>query len=431
MNKAFKIDRRDLLKTGGFLSLSFAIPTIAFGQDAEVKLPRDLDRNPNLSSWIRIDADNTVTLQIGKVELGQGAVTAATQVCADELKVDFSELNVVAGDTWNGPDEGTTAGSNSMPRCAPAVQQAAAEVREILIGLAAAKLGQPADSLRIANATITAPNGQSVTYGELVTGETLNVEASGKAKLLPISEHEYIGQSVPRLDIPAKMTGETIFVHEMNPDGVVFGAVARPPTYEAKLIDADLGAIDAMPGVIKTVRNGSFLGVVAEHQDQAWAAAEALQRDAKWEVKSVLPGHDGIFDWLESADSEELEIVNNARSGGGEPAKILERTFRRPYHMHASIGTSAALAERGDDGVITIHTHSQSVYATGAAIAELLGIGEDKVRCIHTHGSGCYGHNMADDAAADAAILANEVPGRPVKLQYTRAEEHQWEPYGS
>jgi CO/xanthine dehydrogenase Mo-binding subunit len=430
MNEIFQLDRRDLLKAGGFLTLSFALPSIAFGQDG-VKLPGDLKNNPNLSSWISIAADNTVTLKVGKVELGQGAVTAVAQICADELMVDFDELNVVSGDTWDGPDEGTTAGSQSMPNCAPAVQQAAAEVREILIGLAAQKLGQDAGSLKIANGRITAPDGQSVSYGEIITGEALNVEASGKAKLIPASEHRYIGQSVPRLDIPAKMTGEPIFVQEMHPDGVVYGAVARPPTYRSKLVNADLAAIEAMPGVIKAVRNGSFLGVVAEHQDQAWAAAEALERDAEWQVESVLPTHEGIYDWLQSTESIETEIVNNARSGGGEPANVLERTYYRPYHMHGSIGTSAAIAGLDGDGVMTIHTHSQSVFATAAAIAELLGMEEGKVRCIHAHGSGCYGHNLADDAAADAALLANAVPGRPVKLQYTRAQEHKWEPYGS
>jgi CO/xanthine dehydrogenase Mo-binding subunit len=430
MNKPFVIDRRDLLKTGGFLSLSFAIPRLAFGQDAG-ELPRDLKQNPILSSWIDIAADNSVTLKIGKVELGQGVVTAAAQICADELMIDLAELKVIPGDTFNGPDEGTTAGSQSAPNCAPAVQQAAAEVREILLNLAADKLGASASELKIADGRITAPDGRSVTYGEVVTGEALNVEASGKARHIPISEHRYIGKPVLRLDIPAKMTGEPIFVQEMNPDGVVFGAVARPPTYQSSLVDADLGAIEAMAGVIKVVRNGSFLGVVAEHQDQAWAAAEALEKGARWDVKSVLPTSEGIFEWLENAPSEELEIVNNARSGGGEPARVIERTYLRPYHMHASIGTSAAIAEMGDDGVMTVHTHSQSVYSTAAAIAELLGLAEDKVRCIHTHGSGCYGHNNADDAAADAALLAKEVPGRPVKLQYTRAQEHQWEPYGS
>jgi nicotinate dehydrogenase subunit B len=428
MNDYFNMKRRTLLKAGGALTLSFALPNVAFAQDA-IKLPRNLERNPNLASWIRVHADNKITLLIGKVELGQGTVTAAAQCAADELQINMDQLSVISGDTFQGPNERTTAGSGSAPGCLPAVQQAAAEVRQILVQMAADKLGEPAEGLKVVDGTIIGKNG-SVAYGDLVDGLDLNVEPTGKAPLIPISQHRYIGQSVPRVDIPAKMTGEAIFVQEMNPDGVVYGAVARPPTYAATLIDADLGAIEAMPGVINVVRNGSFLGVVAEHQDQAWAAANALSAQANWDVKSVLPTHDGIFDWLENAEAVvEKEIVNTASPGA--EAKVYERTYHRPYHMHGSIGTSAAIAHMGDDGIMTVHTHSQSVYATATAIEELLGMEEGKVHCIHTQGSGCYGHNLADDAAADAALLAKEVPGRPVKLQYTRAQEHQWEPYGS
>jgi CO/xanthine dehydrogenase Mo-binding subunit len=186
-----------------------------------------------------------------------------------------------------------------------------------------------------------------------------------------------------------------------------------------------------MPGVLKVVRNGSFMGVIAKRQDQAWAAAAALSAAAKWDVKNVLPGNEGIFDWLQTTESEEKELMNTVRADGVAPAKTIEATYMRPYHMHGSIGTSAAIAQMGADGTMTIHTHSQSVWATAAAIEQMLGLEEGKVHCIHTEGSGCYGHNMADDAAADAALLAAAMPGTPVKLQYTRAGEHQWEPYGS
>ena len=429
MKDFFTIDRRSLLKAGGALTISFAIPTRVFAQDAEVKLPRNLERNPLLSSWLRIHSDGNVTLYIGKVELGQGTVTTAVQCAADELMVGIERIAVIPGDTSQGPNEGTTAGSGSAPRCFPAVQQAAAEVRHILVQMAAEKLGEDAMGLSVEDGTVTGSSG-SVTYWSLVEDVDLNIEASGKAELIPTSDHRYIGQSVPRIDIPAKMTGGEIFVQEMNPEGVIYGAIARPPTYEARLISADLGAIEAMPGVHKAVQNGSFLGVVAEHQDQAWAAAEALEKLSEWEVTKALPTDAGIFDWLENAESEEKELVNTGPSTA-TPARVVERTYQRPYHMHGSIGPSAAIAQMGDDGMMTIHTHSQSVYSTGAAIAELLGMPAEKVHCIFTQGSGCYGHNLADDAAADAALLAVAVPGRPIKLQYTRAAEHQWEPYGS
>jgi CO/xanthine dehydrogenase Mo-binding subunit len=430
MNAPFSITRRNLLKSTGFVALSFAIPAdLGFAQDTP-ELPGDLKNNPMLAAWFRIGADGKATLLIGKVELGQGAVTAMKQVGADELGVTWDQLDVISGDTAQCPNQGTTAGSQSMPNGAVAVRQAAAEIREILYGLAAAKLGQPAESMKVDGGTITAADGQTVTYWELVEGLDLEREATGKATFRPASEYKYIGQSITRLDIPAKMTGEPIFVQDMKPEGTLFGAVVRPPTYVAKLADVDVGAAESMSGVLAVVRNGSFLGIVAERWDQAQAAATALGSSAKWDVESVLPGTDGIYDWLQSK-GEEKEIQNIERTAGGDPATVLEATYFRPYHMHGSIGTSAAIAQLDDSGVMNIWTHSQSVNSTRDAIAELLGVEPDKVRCIHTQGSGCYGHNMADDAAADAALLARAVPGKPVKLQYTRAQEHQWEPYGS
>jgi len=427
------INRRTLLKgAGGFIAVSFLLPSAVFAQQANggIELPGDLADHPLLSSWIRFNDDGTVTLFMGKVELGQGAITAVAQVCAEELVIDFGRIQVISGDTRLSPDEGTTAGSQTMPNCAPAVQQAAAEVRQVLRGKAAEKLGVDAETLVLDDGNITSGD-KNTTYWELVSGLQLEVEATGTAPLLPISEHRVIGQSVPRIDIPAKMTGEPIFVQEMNPEGVVFGAIARPPTYKATLKEIDLGPTEAMPGVLKVVRNGSFLGVIAERQDQAWAAAEALSKAAQWDVTSDLPGSDGIFDWLQTTASEEKEWKNKAREGGATPAGTHEATFYRPYHMHASIGSSSAIAEMGDDGTMTVWTHSQSVWATAAAIEELLGLEEGKVHAIHTEGSGCYGHNMADDAAADACLLAAAMPGKPIKLRYTRAGEHQWEPYGS
>jgi len=430
MNTFSSFDRRTFLKaTGGFIMVSFALPHAGLAQGAE--LPGDLEDHPALSSWIRINADGTVTLFMGKVELGQGSVTAVSQVCAEELVVEFDRVHAIAGDTRLSPDEGTTAGSQTMPNCAPAVQQAAAEVRQILRNLAAERLGQPAESLTLADGTFTGSGGASVTYWDMVDGLDLAVDATGTAPLLPISEHRIIGRPVPRVDIPAKMLGQPIFVQEMYPEGVVYGAVARPPTYKATLVEVDVAPIEAMPGVQQVVRNGSFLGVIAARQEQAWAAAKALSDSARWDVVSDLPGHAGIHDWLLTTTSEEKEIHLTPRSDGATPAGTMEAEYRRPYHMHASIGTSAAIAQLGADGTMTVWTHSQSVWATAAAIEGLLGLPEGAVHCIHTQGSGCYGHNMADDAAADAAILAAAVPGTPVKLQYTRTDEHKWEPYGS
>lgn len=431
MNALFPMNRRQLLQSTGYLALSFTIPaSLAHAADKVAKLPGDLADNPMLSAWLRVNADKSITLLIGKVELGQGSLTAMGQLCADELVVDYSRLKVISGDTAVSPNEGTTSGSQTMSHGGTAVRQASAEVREILLGLAAAKLGQPADSMKVKDGTITAANGKTVTYWELVTGKELEREATGKATLLPAAERRYIGKSYPRVDIPAKMTGAPIFLQDMKPQGTLFGAIVRPPTYKATLTGVDLKPIEAMPGVVKVVRNGSFLGVVATREDQAASASVALGKAAKWNVESALPGSDGIFDWLTSTKSNATTWLDKARNDGAQPAKTVEATYLRPYQMHGSIGTSTAIAQLGSDGTMTVHTHSQNVFGLAGAIAELLGMDKSEVRCIHVQGSGCYGHNMADDAGADAALLAAAVPGKPVKLQYTRAQEHQWEPYG-
>jgi CO/xanthine dehydrogenase Mo-binding subunit len=430
MNASLSMDRRQLLQTTGYLALSFTFPFDVGAQEAKA-LPAHLKTNPMLSSWLSIKSDKTVTLFIGKVELGQGVLTALGQICADELGVAYGRLSLISGDTARSPNQGTTSGSQTMSDGGTAVQAASAEVREILLGLASAKLGQPVSDMNVEDGTITAVNGKTTTYWELVTGQELERKATGARSLRPISQHRYIGQSYPRVDIPAKITGAPIYVQDMKPDGTVFGAIVRPPTYTAKLVEVDTAPIEKMTGVIKVVRNGSFLGIVAEREDQALAAAAALGAAAKWDVQNTLPGTEGIFDWLTSTQSNAKVYLDQQRKTGGEPVKTIEATYHRPYHMHGSIGTSAAIARLGDDGVMTIHTHSQNVFGLADAVAELLGMEKAKVRCIHTQGSGCYGHNMADDAGADAALLAAAVPGRPVKLQYTRAQEHQWEPYGS
>ncbi len=439
MNAPLSMDRREFLKGSGYLTVFFTLPVggalaqAAAPAPAGPVLPADLRANPKLSTWIKINADKTITLQIGKVELGQGIVTAMAQICADELDVSFDRIKVLAGDTFLAPDEGTTAGSQSMSGCGPAVHQASADVRAILYDLAAAKLNQPVAGMTVTDGVIKAANGQTVAYGDLVTGKELEVAATGKGKPKPAAEYKVIGKNMPRLDIPAKMTGGAIFVQDMKPEGTVYGAVARPPTYQATLKSIDLPAIEKMPGVLKVVRNGSFLGVIATREEQAFAAAAAMEKNAQWDVKSVLPGTEGIYDWLLKAPiNRDIEVKRQARAAGSPaPAKTIEATYYRPYHMHGSIGTSAAIAQLGSDGVMTIHTHSQSIVPTAEAVAKMLGMDAKKVRAIHTQGSGCYGHNMADDAAADAALLAQAYPGKPVKLQYTRAQEHAWEPYGS
>ena len=436
MTNTLLMDRRRLLQGAGYISLAFSIPAIDALAQAPAgdkpRLPGDLNSVRKIGAWIQINADKTVTLLIGKVELGQGILTAVAQICADELDIDWKQLKVVSGDTALVPNEGVTAGSFSMPNCGPAVRQASAEARKIMLDLAAEKLKVPADKLTVKDGLVSAPGAGSVSYWDLALGQALEREATGAVKPKAAKDYRYVGKDVPRLDIPAKMLGEEIFVHELRPKGMLYGQVTRPPTYKAKLASLDSSAVEKMPGVVKVVRSGSFLGVIAEREEQANAAAQALFNAAKWDVEKGLPGNDGMPDWLTTTKPARIiETKKQPRAGGDPAVKTMEATYYRPYHMHASIGTSAAVATMGADGVMTIQTHSQSVFETAEAIAKMLGLEVSKVRCQHVQGSGCYGHNMADDAAADAALLAAAMPGKPIRLQYTREGEHRWEPYGS
>jgi nicotinate dehydrogenase subunit B len=435
MNPLNELSRRSLLKSLGYFSLSFGIPlqseiSLADAPNSKPPLPGDLNTNRKLSAWLRINADQTVTLLIGKVELGQGVLTAVTQVCAEELDVDLKRIKIISGDTALVPNEGVTAGSFSMPYCATAVQFASAELRAILLGLASEKLKVPFESLSVQDGVIKSATGLSVNYWDLVLGSALDKEATGLVKPKDPSQYKYIGKNIIRVDFPKKMMGQAIFLQELRPKGMVYAHIVRPPSYLSELLTVNENAVQSMPGVLKIVRNGSFLGVIAKREQQALAAAIELGKSAKWSEHTQLPTHEGIFDWLlKTKPNKIIATKKQARATSEVPTKTIEATYFRPFHMHASIGTSCAIATLDAQGQLLIQTHSQSVFETGLAIAKMLGMDPSKVRCQHEQGAGCYGHNMADDA--DAALLACAYPGVPVRLQYTRQQEHQWEPYGS
>lgn len=424
--------RRNLLAGSGALALGFNLMGDGFAQQAAAPaLPGDLKQHPKVSSWLRIEGDGRVRLLIGKVELGQGILTAVAQLCADELDIDIKRLDITSGDTQIVPDEGVTAGSFSMPNCGSAVRQVSAEARQILVSLAAAKLGADAATLTVADGTVKAPNGSSVTYWALVSGRELEVEATGKAPIRPREARRYSGKHVPRIDIPAKVTGDLIFIQDLRPQGMLHGRVLRPPAYGSKLVKLDAAEVEKMPGVVKVVRNGDFVGVIAAREEQALNALARLQSVAQWDVPATGETQDTVYDWM-LKQPEKLTVIKDQpnKSVPGD-AQTVEATYKRPYHMHASIGTSTAIGLLDAQGVTHVDTHSQSVFETGRAIAEMLGVDKAKVHCRHVQGSGCYGHNGADDAAADAALLAQAVPGKPVRIQWTRNDEHKWEPYGA
>ncbi len=423
------LSRRAALR-GGSLAMLFTLAGPALGQPraADASLPGDLARNAELDAWIEITAAGAVTLKTGKVELGQGVLTAFGQICADELDIDLGRLSIISGDTQFSPREGVTAGSFSMPDGGTAVRAASAEVRRILLGLAAQRLAVPAQGLKVADGTVTDPaSGRTVSYGALVDGQTLKRRATGTVPHKPIPDRRYIGKPTPRRDLPAKIAGETIFVQDYRPANLAHGRIIRQPSYGARLLSVDQAGVQAMAGVLKVVRDGDFLGVVADREWTAIKAARALAASARWEESAALPADP--WTWLQAQTPQDAVIKAQPRAGGPTPARTLRAVYRRPFQMHGSIGPSCAVAAF-EDGTLTLHTHSQSVFETSEAIAKMLGLPVDAVRARHMNGSGCYGHNGADDVAADAALLARAVPGRAVRVVWSRDDEHGWEPYG-
>jgi CO/xanthine dehydrogenase Mo-binding subunit len=429
---AAALSRRAALRGAITLAFSLAGPA-ALAQPAALqpgrkRLPGDLERNRSLDAWLRIGADGRVTLLTGKVELGQGVLTAFAQICADELDVDMARIDIVSGDTARSPNEGPTAGSFSMPDGGTAVKYACAEIRQVLLDMARAEWRVMGEGLTVRDGTIHEPtSGRTTTYWTLAGGKMLMREATGEVAPKPVAQQRWIGRSVPRLDLPAKITGKAIFVQDLRPEGLLHGRVVRPPGRGARLLEADLAAAERMPGVVKVVRDGSFLGVVAEGEWQAIRAAEALRAACRWSEGTPVPADPWV--WLLAQPAQDAAIRQQARTDAKAPARTLKAEYRRPFQMHGSIGPSCAIAEL-KDGELTVFTHSQTVFDTGPAIAKMLGMEPGKVRLRHAQGSGCYGHNGADDVAADAALLARAVPGRPVRVQWMRADEHGFEPLG-
>ncbi len=424
---------------GGAVVVSFAMAPRAFAQGqnkaAGSTTPAaapvgDLKTFPYLDSWLGIDATGRVTVFSGKAELGQGIMTALMQCAAEQLAVEPATITMVMASTARTVNEGYTAGSDSMNASGNAILQAAAQLRAVLVGWAAADLNTDPSQLTVADGVVTAPGGRRRSYGDLVRGRSLHIKADGAADLIPPPQYKIMGRDYPRLDIPPKLTGAPVFVQDMRPEGMVHARVVRPPNYGATLTSVDISGVAALPGVLKVVHQGDYLAVAAEGEYQAIVAMRALQQAARWQVSKTLPDRTDIYASLKAMPATS-QVIAHRGSGGTQPgSRVLQAAYRRPYVMHGAIGPSCAVA-LFEAGHTTVWTHSQGVYPLRAAIADMLSVPEDAVDCIQVQGSGCYGHNGADDAAADAALIAQSLPGRPVRVQWMREDEHGWEPYGS
>jgi len=398
---------------------------------APAKLPGSLNTNRRLDQWLRFNLDRTVTICTGKVEIGQGIVTAMAQIAAEELDVALTRVRMVSGDTERTPDEGHTSGSRSIDEGGSALRYACAEARHLLLQAASKLLDIPADKLTVEDGVITGFDRiRKLAYWELPHAELLNREATASIKPKPPARHTIVGTNAARLDIPAKATGTPRFVQDLELPGMLFGRVVRPPSYDAQLASFDADAVRKLPGVVAVVRDGNFIGIVAEREEQAVKARLAAASAAQWQETSLPTDDAGIHDYLQSRQTRDQVIVERtdaaARAHG---TRTLEARYTKPYIAHASMGPSCALA-RVDDGRTEVWTHSQGVYPLRHDLATVLDVPPENILVHHIEGAGCYGHNGADDVALDAVLLARAVSGRPVQVQWMRDDEFAWEPFG-
>jgi nicotinate dehydrogenase subunit B len=392
-------------------------------------LPADLAANPVLARWLDFRRDGEVMIRTGKVEYGQGIWTALAQVAAEELQVTLARVRVASVSTSTSPNEGVTAGSLSVQDSGSALRQVCAQARNLLLAAAATKLGVGHAALAVADGQVRTADGPiGLSYWTLARPEMLDRPADGPVPSRPPGEWSVAGRSAPRLDIPDKVTGRPRFLHDLVLPGMAHGRVVRPPARAADLTglaDLDLGLETVV------VRDGSFLGVVAETDRAARRAAGRVARAAQWQITPSLPDPGDLRGFMLAARSEVQTVVDQpAAVAAGTATCTLTAEFTRPFIAHASVAPSCAIA-RWDGESVTVWCHSQGIFLLRNAIAAGLGLAAGQVTVQYVEGAGVFGQNGADDVAMDAVLLARAVPGRAVRVEWTREDEMCWSPLGS
>jgi len=443
--KISELSRRQFLKRTGALIVSFNLfPSASYVYGQSTGSGESQPDPTQLDSWIAIGQDGSVTVFTSKVELGTGIETALAQIAAEELDVPWQRIKVDMGDTSKTIDQATTSGSRTIERAGPQIRQAAAAARTELLRLASEKLGTPAEKLTVRNGVVSVAGSPSkqISYGQLIGGKRFNVkiQAEGRGNDLKIAqdvkakdpkEYRTVGTPVKRFDLPPKLTGEMVYIQDVRLPGMLQGRVVRPPVINSAPTQIDENSVKSIPGLVKVVHEGNFVGVVAKTEWAAIQAAEKLQ--VTWaQPKFKLPANpDELYAYLKNTKS--FTTLKGAEKGNtaevfGKAKKQYEATYRWPFQMHGMIGPSCAIADVRSDKA-TVWSGCQGPFRTRASIASLLKIPETNVRVVYHEASGSYGRMSNDDSAEDAALLSRAV-GAPVRVQWSRHDEHGWEPKG-
>ena len=427
------MQRRTLLKAGagalvvGFSSTATLAPA-ATATSAAALRPAKATAKDLVDSFVSIEPGGKVTIFVGKVDLGTGTRTAMAQMAADELDVAFEQIDMVMGDTATTPDQWITGANLTIAQGGAELRKACATARAALLARAAARLGVPATELTVTNGVVSAKSdaAQSVSYSELVQGAgsigSAGVKVDAKAAIKPASSYRVVGKSIPRVDIPTKVSGEFIYVHDVRLPGMLHARVVRADELGARLQAVDDSAARRTTGFVQTVRRGDFVAVVARTEWGAIKAARALK--LTWSAGTGLPDKATVFDYWRAqpiAKEEATQKVGDAPAALASSARRVKASYEFAVQTHASIGPSCAVADFSA-GKLTVWSPSQATHSMQSELASVTGVALDKVRLLYVDGSGCYGRNGHEDATADAALIATLI-GKPVRVQWMRADE--------
>ena len=433
--------RRKFIKDLGCISIGFSLLgscidteelTMAARVDYQGDLPGSMRGSKRVSAWLELLEDGSVRVFSGKVELGQGIRTAIRQVAAEELDFDLDRVKVHLAETGVTPNEGYTGASASIQNSAMSVRYAAATARMELLKLAGSKLETKVDDLLLYNGTVTTKtDNRSLTFADILQGVQIETEVAVPVPIKKKEEHRYVGKAIPRMDIEKMVRGEVIYIQDLSFPDMVHARVVRAPTYGSKLVHADDSRIkEEIPGLLKTIVNGSFIAVIAQEEYQAVKAERYLRDYIEWSSPASFPLSENLYSHIKKIADPTEEVKNKGDFDSAMANHdLLKRSYTKPYIKHASMGPACGIA-RYDADVLQVWSHSQGIYPLREALASMLDLPSDKIHMISVPGAGCYGHSTADDAATDAALLAVEYPKKYVRVQWSRQDEHSWDPYG-
>ena len=390
-------------------------------------ISQSLRDNPRLDRWLRFEPDRTVRVATGKVELGQGILTALAQIAAEELDLRVDQVRILSGDSIEGPGEGYTASSWSVEHSGSAIRAVSAEVRALALARAALRLNAAPEELSVREGEFLREGAATgLDYWHVAPDMDLSVEATGAVAPKPVAEHRIVGRDIPRLDLAAKLTGSG-FIQDIDMPGMLHARTLRQPGRGATLLRLDEDAIRRAAGDVQIVRRENFVAFAGEDETTVRRAATVAAGAAAWDKPRQLRPERASAAWIAAQLSHDRRIGDPMPEYDGDRVSM---RFSRPFLSHGSIAPSCALA-LWQDGQLSVWSHAQGMHPLRANIAATLGLPIDKVACHHRQGAGCYGHNGADDAALDAALVAMELPGRPIRLCWSREEEFGYEPLSS